>query len=912
MHTVLLLLTLTALTNIFGISGTVTDKKSGEPLPAAPVVVSNSSRTQSWAVTSDDGKYSVKNIPEGTWNIRVSYVGYKDLDTTVVVRSDKVIDFRLTPDESVIKEVVITATEERGVTSTTKIRQEAIEHIQPSSFADLLELLPGGMAKDPALSGPQLVNLRSANSLSNSDYATSALGTRFMIDGRPVGNNANMQSTPTYSNLGTSYVNYGTDMREITTEDIESVDVVRGIASVEYGDLTSGLIRIQRKKGGDDLHARFKADMKSKLFYIGKGFEWGERPDRLTMNASLNYLDSKADPREPRQSWKRLTGSYRIGKTWTGEYFTKDFSASLDYTGSFDNQKSDTDLDNAYGGGPIETYRSNYNKMALGTSFNMKSINDDIFFRSLAAMFSLTYERDLIDRWKSVFLGKSTPVSTSLDEGEHDAVVIPARYEATMQVDGRPLYAFFNTVANFKAGINSMKVGAEWTMDKNYGEGTIFDTSRPFTTGVSVRPRPYSAIPATHQLSAFAEDDIRKDFGNWKAEAMIGARIEAMAGAGSGYSVNMKPYFDPRANLRIDFPSFQLGGYKFDYGVYGGAGWHTKFPTMDQLYPDPLYGDIIQMNYWPTEENLRRVNLYVYRIDPTNFSLSVARNMKYEIGVDASWNGFSFSIDYFREDMKSGFRYGTEYTSVHFKDYDESSIDKSTLTGPPDLGQVPYRMDTLLTAYSFTTNGSRTLKQGIEFTFYAKRIKAIGTKITANGAWFLTKYMNSVPEYYRPSVMIQGKAYPYIGLYDKNDGTLYESFNTNVMFDTQVPSLGLVFSTSFQCQWFTGHQSMEDSKYPVAYIDKELVQHEFTQADASDGVLSHMVRDYTASLYQYQKVPFYMNVNLKVSKKLYHDKVSVAMFVNKIFDVTPDYYRNDVIVRRNVLPYFGMELDFKL
>ena len=55
-----------------------------------------------------------------------------------------------------------------------------------------------------------------------------------------------------------------------------------------------------------------------------------------------------------------------------------------------------------------------------------------------------------------------------------------------------------------------------------------------------------------------------------------------------------------------------------------------------------------------------------------------------------------------------------------------------------------------------------------------------------------------------------------------------------------------------------------------------------------------------------------MNVNLKVMKKLYHDKVSVSVFVNKILDVTPDYYRNNVLVRRNVLPYFGMELDFKL
>ncbi|HCY73485.1 MAG TPA: TonB-dependent receptor, partial [Rikenellaceae bacterium] len=110
--------------------------------------------------------------------------------------------------------------------------------------------------------------------MTDSDYATSALGTKFVIDGHPINNDANLQSTPAYSSYGSSYVNFGTDMREISTEDIENVEIVRGIASVKYGDLTSGLVNIIRKKGGNDIHARFKSDMKSKLFYIGKGFEW--------------------------------------------------------------------------------------------------------------------------------------------------------------------------------------------------------------------------------------------------------------------------------------------------------------------------------------------------------------------------------------------------------------------------------------------------------------------------------------------------------------------------------------------------------------------------------------------------------------------------------------------------------------
>ena len=310
---------------------------------------------------------------------------------------------------------------------------------------------------------------------------------------------------------------------------------------------------------------------------------------------------------------------------------------------------------------------------------------------------------------------------------------------------------------------------------------------------------------------------------------------------------------------------------------------------MDMLFPDPIYGDITQLNYWPVEENLRRVNVLVYKVDPTNLNLQAASNVKWEIGVNADWNGYSFSMDFFRENMTSGFRYSYEYLSVEFKRYDASAIDKSSLAGPPDLSGLPYRNDTVLTAYSFTTNGSRTLKKGIEFSFGSRRIKALNTKISANGAWFRTEYMNSQPEYYRPSVMIDGKSYPYIGIYDKNDGSFYDSLITNLMMDTQIPGLGLIFSTSFQCMWFSGYRSMPDSKYPDSYMDKAGNIHPF-DADlaAGDAVLRHLIKNYTPSLFQYQRTPFAMNVNLKVMKKLYRDKVSCSLYVNKIFEMFPN------------------------
>lgn len=203
-----------------------------------------------------------------------------------------------------IGEVVVTAQESRGLSAAFVIEKHAMEHLQPSSFSDILELLPGGRSHDPDLNSPNTIRLREAGSPSG--YTTTSLGTSFVVDGAPISTNANMQFVAgAWDEATTSRenMNAGVDMRSISTDDIEKVEVVRGIPSVEYGDLTSGLVKIERKKGGNDWNARLKADMGSKLFYLAKGFEW--TPHEMTLNLSVDYLNAKADPRNRLENYKR-------------------------------------------------------------------------------------------------------------------------------------------------------------------------------------------------------------------------------------------------------------------------------------------------------------------------------------------------------------------------------------------------------------------------------------------------------------------------------------------------------------------------------------------------------------------------------------------------------------------------------
>ena len=96
--------------------------------------------------------------------------------------------------ENKIAEVVITAKEGKGLTSKSVIDRQSMQHLQPSSFADLIELLPGGLFRDPNLSVSNRIVLRE-NTSGPSSYNTTSLGIQFMIDDNVWNTNSNMQTS---------------------------------------------------------------------------------------------------------------------------------------------------------------------------------------------------------------------------------------------------------------------------------------------------------------------------------------------------------------------------------------------------------------------------------------------------------------------------------------------------------------------------------------------------------------------------------------------------------------------------------------------------------------------------------------------------------------------------------------------
>jgi len=531
-------------------------------------------------------------------------------------------------------------------------------------------------------------------------------------------------------------------------------------------------------------------------------------------------------------------------------------------------------------------------------------------------MLSTAYEYDQIKRRRLVQLNRTTVAATNREEGEADALLLPWKYMADHEVIGKP----FNMYAKLSARIqvpttklsNALLIGADWNMDKNYGAGQVYDPERPLYPGVSTRERPLYDIPANHRVSAFAEENLKWPTAIGTFELAAGIRATEMLNLPSEYTMHGKVYLDPRANAGYTLPQFKLFGKPSFVRFAGGVGQHTKMPTMEQLFPDKLYIDFIQLNYYHENPDYRKVNLMTYIRDPRNVELQAARNLKWEVTADINVGGNRFSVTYFRERMTSGFRSQTHYESYQYKEYDASGIVGSELTAPPSLTGLPYTLRSELAGYSQYTNGSETDKQGIEYTLETVRLPKILTRLTINGAWFHTHYRNSMLETYRPSMVVGDRSYQYVGLYHDADGSVSETLNTNFTFDTDVPRLKLGFSVSAQFLWYTMSQRDRISNTPDAYIDPDGNIHDWQAGDETDTYLQWLIRTNSESLYELTRVPMSMNLNLKVTKKLFADRLQVAMFCNKIWDYTPDYERKGYIFRRHVTPYFGLEMNVKI
>jgi len=88
----------------FTLSGTITDAQSNETLIGVNIIIPE---LQTGAVTNEYGFYSL-TLPSGSYNIQISYLGYKTISETLLLSENLTKNYKLTESAENLEEVVIT------------------------------------------------------------------------------------------------------------------------------------------------------------------------------------------------------------------------------------------------------------------------------------------------------------------------------------------------------------------------------------------------------------------------------------------------------------------------------------------------------------------------------------------------------------------------------------------------------------------------------------------------------------------------------------------------------------------------------------------------------------------------------------------------------------------------------------
>jgi TonB-dependent starch-binding outer membrane protein SusC len=211
------------------ITGSVTDQRTGEPLPGVNLYISQIERG---AATGIDGNFSITNVPYGTYQVRVTYVGYLTLNPTVEVGSASVtLDLQLREDLVGLDEIIVTGYTEQarsritGSISTVSERQ--IESIPVATFEQMLQGRSPGVFITSGSGQPgtaSTVRIRGSGSITGSNDPL------YVMDGVPIGAN---------------------DFASINPADIASIAILKDAsATAQYGSRGSnGVILVTTKRG---------------------------------------------------------------------------------------------------------------------------------------------------------------------------------------------------------------------------------------------------------------------------------------------------------------------------------------------------------------------------------------------------------------------------------------------------------------------------------------------------------------------------------------------------------------------------------------------------------------------------------------------------------------------------------------
>lgn len=723
------------------VTGRVLEARTGTPLSGAVVTVEGTALA---ARTDGGGRYRIENVPPGPQMLRARLIGYAPSRVAIVVPTEGLVehDVRMAANPLLLEGVTVTADaigRARGELATaTVIETEAIREQVASSLQGVLELVPGVPVQPPGLDNVQQIALRTApTSGSNTAFSLvggsstdlAAFGTLVVMDGVPVSNNANLQTLGPRAELSfTTSAGGGIDLREIPAATIERVEVIRGVPSARYGDLTQGAIIVDTRAGERRPEVLARYDARTTEVSSSAGWLLG-RGDALS--GTLDVARSRSNPGVTDDAATRVAAqlAHRLLSGITSDGADRlVLDSRLDAFHFLDDRPATTNTLNRRSWTRNRGLRAGLRGRWWATP--------DIQLHATAS-YSRVDQSSIIEAPLTV---GAQPITGRLTEGREIGQYLLGTYRAEVNVEGRPRLAYLRLEAEThrtKLGLtHELRTGVELRREWNGGAGIQFDPLRPHQVlfnGVRGydRPRRFADVRPLVTSAAYIDDRMRRRLG---ASALLtvqaGVRLDVLHSGGFWTSSDQDLAIQPRINAELaPFAWLRLR-----------AGWGrpAKSPSLALLAPVPEYFDVVNVNWFTNDPAERLAVLTTFVHDPTNPELGYTRAETAELGVEVGVASAAVALVGFRNRVDGGFGF-RQVPGFVLRDRYQLTDSTSGTGRPPGIVEPAYTSDTVPVLLQVPENLVAERTRGIELTALLPEIRPIRTRIAFTGSWIQTE-----------------------------------------------------------------------------------------------------------------------------------------------------------------------------
>ncbi|MEO8451306.1 MAG: TonB-dependent receptor [Gemmatimonadota bacterium] len=720
------------------ISGRVFDAASSASLADATVTIEGSTRI---VATDAEGRYRLDGVPAGPQVLRAVRIGYAPVRKSLVVPAagSLTVDLPMArsaldlPNVTVTADPVSRAKGELGTASV--IEREAIKNQTATSLLGLLELVPGVVLQPPGLDGVQQFGLRGvplatgalgagAGQPTSGDLAS--FGTQIVLDGVPISNNANLQSLGPRGEFSFSTsAGGGIDLRRIPASTIERVEVIRGVPSARFGDLTQGAVLVDTRAGRIDPELLVRLDARTLEGSVVGGTGLGRLQ---TGSGSFDIARTRLAPGQTDDQ------SYRFAVQGAHRYEAK----SLRLDTRFDAYQLVEDRPESPLFPGIESH-SRDNGIRASERARLELGRARLEW---TGSFELTRQRTTSRDNK---LRPAQPFTDRLTEGTQVGKFIGGVYNSKLELQGDPraLYSRLELVAQPRliGHDETFRAGLELRREWNAGPGYLFDIEFPPQStfnGVNGfdRPRRFDLIPPLVTTGLYADERASWPLGregNFSVQG--GLRVDLLHDGRTWLSGVRDRMVEPRINVELA-PTRWIR-------FRAGAGRLAKLPSLASLYPGLQYYDLVNVNYYANNPAERLAVLTTRIIDRTNPNLGYSRADKLEAGFEAELApGAQIAFTAFH-DRVNGAVGIVDQTTSFFRELFRI-VDSTTGKGrPPDFETPAYATETVPVLIDRPSNNLTATSSGAELVATIPEIPGTRTRAAIQASYVKERLDNA-------------------------------------------------------------------------------------------------------------------------------------------------------------------------